>query len=78
MVAIKLMKGQKVTKGIKLTIDKEFLSKFEAVKEYLGLENDAEVVRFLVNAYYRDVVLPKLKEFKSEGKWIKTDEGIID
>ncbi len=59
------MKTQKVTKGIKLTVDKEFLEKFERVKEHLGLESDAEVVRFLVNAYYRDVVLPGLKEFKS-------------
>jgi len=69
------MVKQKVTKSVKLTVDPSFIEKFEAVKQYLGLENDAEVVRFLVNAYYRDVVEPKLK---SKREWIKTDEGIID
>lgn len=57
---------QKVTKSVKLMVDEKFLEKFEKVKEYLGLESDAEVVRFLVNAYYRDVVLPRLKEFKPQ------------
>jgi len=69
------MVKQKVTKSVKLTVDPSFIEKFEAVKEYLGLENDAEVVRFLVNAYYRDVVEPKLK---SKREWIKTVEGTID
>lgn len=59
-------KQKKIVKGIKLTIEKDFLDKFEAIKGYLGLENDAEVIRFLVNAYYRDVVLPKLSQFKQE------------
>lgn len=57
---------KKLVKGIKLTVEEDFLKKFEAVKEYLGLENDAEVVRFLVNAFYRDVVLPKLEKPKDK------------
>ena len=61
------MKSQKVTKSVKLVVDENFLEKFEKVKEYLGLESDAEVVRFLVNAFYRDVVLPKKKIFKESG-----------
>lgn len=60
------MKSEKVVKGIKLTLDKESLEKFEKVKEYLGLESDAEVVRFLVNAYYRDIVVPAIKVFKED------------
>jgi len=74
------MKKQKFVKGIKLTIEEDFLKKFEAVKEYLGLENDAEVVRYLVNAFYRDVVLPKLEKHKDKEdqeipKYIVTDRG---
>ncbi len=36
------------TKCIKLS-DSDSIQKFEQVKRFIGLKNDAEVVRFLVN-----------------------------
>jgi len=46
----------KVVKGIKIS-DEATIKKFQAIKEYLGLENDSEVVRFLVNDFLRKVPL---------------------
>lgn len=39
-------------KGIKLG-DEKTIKKFETVKAFLGLENDSEVVRFLINDFLR-------------------------
>ena len=57
-------KNDKIVKGIKLTMDKELLQKYETIKEYLGVKADAEVVRILINQFYRDVVEPQLKRAK--------------
>lgn len=40
------------TKGIKLG-DEKTIRKFELVKEFLGLENDSEVVRYLISDFIR-------------------------
>ena len=42
----------KVVKGIKIS-DEKTIQKFLRVKEFLGLENDSEVVRFLINDFIR-------------------------
>lgn len=42
----------KVVKGIKIS-GEATIKKFEAVKAFLGLENDSEVVRFLINDFLR-------------------------
>ena len=39
-------------KSIKLS-DRETIEKFESVKDYLGLKNDAEVLRFLINRFLK-------------------------
>ncbi|MDI9610491.1 MAG: hypothetical protein QFX36_04095 [Archaeoglobales archaeon] len=56
------MAKEKLIKNIKITDSKEFFEKFEEIKNYLGLENDAEVVRFLVTAYHRELQKQKIKE----------------
>ena len=56
------MSGKKVVKGIKLTMDEDLQRKYELVKKYLGVQADAEVVRILINQFYRDVVEPNLKK----------------
>jgi hypothetical protein len=57
---------RKHIKGIRLTLDEDMLRKFEMVKAYLGLGSDAEVVRYLVNAFYRDVVEQNERVFKNK------------
>ncbi|MDI9610490.1 MAG: hypothetical protein QFX36_04090 [Archaeoglobales archaeon] len=39
-------------KCIKIS-DSETVKRFEEIKEQLGLRNDSEVLRFLVNRFYR-------------------------
>ena len=36
-------------------VDAEISKKFDDIKEFLGLKNDAEVVRFLVNFFWRRI-----------------------
>lgn len=42
-------------KGFRVT-GKDFVNKFNEIKEYLGLESDAEVIRFLVNYFWKKFV----------------------
>ena len=51
---------------------KDFVNKFNEVKDYLGLESDAEVIRFLVNYFWKKFVkenglLPSLTQGASTG-----------
>jgi len=57
----------KVVKGIKIS-DEATIKKFQAIKEYLGLENDSEVVRFLVNDFLR-----RRKVLEVKGGFIDSD-----
>ena len=41
-------------KAIKIS-DEKTIHRFQKVKDYLGLENDSEVLRFLVNEFLRRV-----------------------
>ncbi len=54
--------AKKVVKGIKLTMDEELLRKYEEIKKYLGVQADAEVVRILINQFYREVVEPSKRK----------------
>ena len=56
------MAKKKIVKGIKLTMDEDLQRKYELIKEYLGVQADAEVVRILINQFYRDIVEPNLKK----------------
>jgi len=56
------MAKKKIVKGIKLTMDDDLQRKYELIKKYLGVKADAEVVRILINQFYRDVVEPNLKK----------------
>lgn len=40
-------------------MDEQFWEKFRKVKEHLGLANDSEVVRFVINYYFRTEVKEK-------------------
>ena len=44
----------KIVKGIKIT-DKRTIQRLQKVKDYLGLENDSEVLRYLVNFFLRRI-----------------------
>ena len=46
-------------KSIKLS-DAETIEKFENVKRHLGLKNDAEVLRFVINWFYKKIEGGKL------------------
>ena len=56
------MAKKKIVKGIKLTMDEDLQKKYGLIKEYLGVQADAEVVRILINQFYRDIVEPNLKK----------------
>jgi len=49
-------------------------SRFDIIKSALGIQNDAEVVRFLIQNYYREHLETKKKETLSE---IERDRKII-
>lgn len=49
-------------------------SRFDIIKSALGIQNDAEVVRFLIQNYYREHLELKKKETLNE---IEKDRGII-
>ncbi len=51
-----------IVKGIKVTMDEDLKRKYESIKDYLGVKADAEVIRVLINQYYRDYVEPNLKK----------------
>lgn len=53
-----VVEKKKIVKGIKMLVNEDFLQKFKETKEFLGLESDSEVIRYLVNFFYREVVLP--------------------
>ena len=40
--------------------DSETIKKFEDIKRFLGLRNDAEVLRLLVNAFWRKIRYKKV------------------
>jgi len=42
-------------KNLRTSLDKEMMEKFEDVKIFLGLSRDAEVVRFLINEYFKKI-----------------------
>ena len=42
-----------VYKGIKIRMDEEEYRKFEEIKKELGLKHDVEVIRYLINFFYK-------------------------
>jgi len=68
---------QKTIKSFRVAMDEELLKKYEEVKKFLGLEADAEVIRFLINQFHRtyiqkkkdlDDVLDDMVIYKEEGE----------
>ena len=68
---------QKTIKSFRVAMDEELLKKYEEVKKFLGLEADAEVIRFLINQFHRtyiqkkkdlDDVLDDMVVYKEEGE----------
>ncbi|ADB57892.1 hypothetical protein [Archaeoglobus profundus] len=49
-------KEEIVVKSFKVTMDKEMYEKYEFIKEYLGIRADAEVIRVLINKFYKDII----------------------
>jgi hypothetical protein len=54
------------SKVINTKLEKNLLFRYEQIKERLGIQNDAEVVRFLVAHYYNN-------SFKDVGENAQTD-----
>ncbi len=42
--------------SLRVVMDEELESKFNTIKKELGLTSNAEVVRFLVNRFYKELV----------------------
>ncbi|AEA46425.1 hypothetical protein [Archaeoglobus veneficus] len=42
--------------SLRITMDKTFEDKFNKIKNELGLSSNAEVIRFLVNKYYKEII----------------------
>jgi|GEM_PF-2525013 hypothetical protein len=42
--------------NLRIKSDEKFEEKFKKIKEELGLNSNAEVVRFLVHKYYRELI----------------------
>ncbi len=49
------MNNKKVL-SLRIIMDDEFEEKFNRIKDELGLNSNAEVVRFLVNRFYKELM----------------------
>jgi len=61
-------------KTLYVRLDEKAENKFLQIKNFLGLENDTEVVRSLINWYWRDhenELLPKLEQFNMDENGVK-------
>ncbi|WP_290596606.1 MULTISPECIES: hypothetical protein [unclassified Archaeoglobus] len=48
--------SEKRVLSLRVVMDKELEEKFSEIKKELGLASNAEVVRFLVNRFYKELV----------------------
>jgi len=48
-------------KTIHATLDHILTAKFERVKEYLGIQNDAEVIRIIITKFYRQKFIKEIE-----------------
>ena len=48
-------KDDTIIKSFRVTMDKELMRRYEYIKEYLGVRADAEVLRILINKFYKDI-----------------------
>ena len=61
-------------KPLYVRLDREAEKRFSQIKKFLGLENDTEVVRSLINSFWRDhekELLPKLEYFNIDENGVK-------
>ena len=61
-------------KPIYLRLDKEGEKRFFQIKKFLGLKNDTEVMRSLINSFWREhekELLPKLEYFNIDENGVK-------
>jgi len=66
---------------IYLRLDPIDTEKFEAIKEFIGLKNDTEVLRYLINWFYKEhqeeIEKPRIKHFNIDEKGVTlVDERI--
>ena len=55
-------------KELHVPIDKEIVEKLEQVKDYHGIKNNTEIIRFLITKEFREISAP--------GEWIYRAERI--
>lgn len=56
------------TKTIHATLDHFLSVKFDRVKEYLGIQNDAEVIRVLITEIYRQKFIKEIDNAQEDMK----------
>ena len=44
-----------ITKDLHVPLDKEIVIKLEKLKEYHGIKNNTEIIRFLITKEFRDI-----------------------
>ncbi len=44
------------SKELHVPVDKEIIDKLNIIKEYHGIKNSTEIIRFLITKEYRDIV----------------------
>jgi hypothetical protein len=49
----------KYVKVVKVTMDRDLYECFLRVKKYIGIESDADVVRFLIKNYYNKLTIDR-------------------
>ena len=55
-------------KTIHTTLDHFLAVKFERVKEYLGIKNDAEVIRVIITEFYRQKFIKEINNAQEDLK----------
>jgi len=66
--------GKKSSKILHAELKSNLSTRFEIIKSYLGIQNDAEVMRFLIQNYYQENLEKKHLEVRSE---LEKDRSII-
>ncbi|MHA1490317.1 MAG: hypothetical protein ACTSRI_11770 [Promethearchaeota archaeon] len=66
------------TKKIHAELKEPLMSRFDIIKSTLGIQNDAEVIRFLIQYYYQKKVMIGKKEEIHLGGSPKEHKDIID
>lgn len=43
-------------KELRISMENDFFNKLEIIKEFYGIKNSTEIIRFMINEKYREII----------------------